>query len=527
MKIRIGALFLTIAMILSLSACGSLPSGLPWGSAQESDLASAEVSGAESSTEEIPEEPDSFEVRFDPGEGVLVSGELVQTVEAGGAASAPEVQRSGYVFDGWDASFEDIQADLVVTAQWAPLFRISFDPAGGAVLSGEIEQRVREGQEPVPPEVERKDSIFQGWSPEVVPATENTVYVAQWTAQKLDPEEIYARVSPGVVEVAVYEPGGEYYGLGSGFFIDDEGTFVTNYHVIDGTVSGEITLEDGSVHDITGVKAYDETLDLAIVQADVTGNAFLTISEQPVRTGETVYAIGSSEGLTGTFSDGIVSTASRDLEGVKCIQITAPISHGNSGGPLVNVYGQVVGINSMSLVEGQNLNFAIDVVELEQLNETDLITLSDLYDIKHPEPEASVSEDEGFYADADGAELEPNDNFLLADDMESGAWIAGEVADVDDMDWFCFTVDAPCDVSFEVAPYYKSDLEYMLCGILELTDNGIDVKDALMPGSEGEYDVSHTGVIHFDEPGIYFLMICVDETYEYDEPLYYVARAVW
>ena len=397
----------------------------------------------------------------------------------------------------------------------------------GAVLSGEIEQRVREGQEPVPPEVERKDSIFQGWSPEVVPATENTVYVAQWTAQKLDPEEIYARVSPGVVEVAVYEPGGEYYGLGSGFFIDDEGTFVTNYHVIDGTVSGEITLEDGSVHDITGVKAYDETLDLAIVQADVTGNDFLTISEQPVRTGETVYAIGSSEGLTGTFSDGIVSTASRDLEGVKCIQITAPISHGNSGGPLVNVYGQVVGINSMSLVEGQNLNFAIDVVELEQLNETDLITLSDLYDIKHPEPEASVSEDEGFYADADGAELEPNDNFLLADDMESGAWIAGEVADVDDMDWFCFTVDAPCDVSFEVAPYYKSDLEYMLCGILELTDNGIEVKDALMPGSEGEYDVSHTGVIHFDEPGIYFLMICVDETYEYDEPLYYVARAVW
>ena len=206
-----------------------------------------------------------------------------------------------------------------------------------------------------------------------------------------------------MVEVAVYEPGGEYYGLGSGFFIDDEGTFVTNYHVIDGTVSGEITLEDGSVHDITGVKAYDETLDLAIVQADVTGNDFLTISEQPVRTGETVYAIGSSEGLTGTFSDGIVSTASRDLEGVKCIQITAPISHGNSGGPLVNVYGQVVGINSMSLVEGQNLNFAIDVVELEQLNETDLITLSDLYDIKHPEPEASVSEDEGFYADADGA----------------------------------------------------------------------------------------------------------------------------
>ena len=167
------------------------------------------------------------------------------------------------------------------------------------------------------------------------------------------------------------------------------------------------------------------------------------------------------------------------------------------------------------------------MVELEQLNETDLITLSDLYDIKHPEPEASVSEDEGFYADADGAELEPNDNFLLADDMESGAWIAGEVADVDDMDWFCFTVDAPCDVSFEVAPYYKSDLEYMLCGILELTDNGIDVKDALMPGSEGEYDVSHTGVIHFDEPGIYFLMICVDETYEDDEPLYYVARAVW
>ena len=521
MKKRLLAGILTLAMLLSLCACGSFSA--PWNSGDK-DTAQETESAEES---EAPKEPSVYEVRFEMNGGTLVSGQLLQRIEEGGAAEAPEVQRTGYAFDGWDSSFDAVTENMVVAAQWTPTSRISFDPAGGSVTEGEIEQRVREGEDPVPPELTRKGSEFLGWSPELAPAAEDTVYVAQWTAQKLSSEEIYAQISPAVVEIMADEPGGEYYHLGSGFFIDDQGTFVTNYHVIDGTVSGEITLQDGTAVDIVAVKDYDEALDLAVLQANISGNEYLTISERDVVTGETVYAIGSSQGLTGTFSDGIVSTASRDMEGVQCIQITAPISEGNSGGPLVNIYGEVVGINSMSLIEGQNLNFAIDVDELQKLDHAGSITLQELYDTMYPAEETTISEGEGFYGEADAVELEPNGSLLLADPIENSAWIAGEISNVEDLDWFSFNLDAPCDVFFEVAPYYKSDMDYLLCGILEITDNGVDVKEVLMPENGGDYEVAYTGTIHFDTAGLYFLMVAVEDEYTYDEPVYYTARAIW
>ena len=522
MEKRIITGLLVVSLLLSLCACGS--SSLPWNNDKDSEAAQ-ETEAPEVS--EAPPEPSFYEIRFEMNGGTLISGQLLQRIEEGGAAEAPEVQRAGYVFDGWDKSFDAVSESMVVVAQWTPTYRISFDPAGGKVTEGEIEQRVRKGEDPTPPELTRKGSEFLGWDPEIVPAAEDAVYVAQWTAQKLSSEEIYARISPAVVEIAVDEPGGEYYHLGSGFFIDDQGTMVTNYHVIDGTISGEITTQDGSTYDIVAVKGYDSVLDLAILQIDISGNEYLTISDEDVVTGETVYAMGSSQGLTGTFSDGIVSTASRDLEGVQCIQITAPISEGNSGGPLVNIYGEVVGVNAMTWKEGQNLNFAIDINELEKLDDSGSITLQELYDEMYPEEEAVIAEGEGFYDDADAAEVEPNDNLLLADSMDSEEWIAGEVADVDDLDWFYISLDAPCDVFFEVAPYYKSDLDYLLCGIMEITDDGLEIKDVLLPDEDGEYEVSCTGTIHFDEAGLYFLMVAVVEEYSSEDPVYYTTRAVW
>ena len=81
---------------------------------------------------------------------------------------------------------------------------------------------------------------------------------------------------------------------------------------------------------------------------------------------------------------------------------------------------------------------------------------------------------------------------------------------------------------FEVAPYYKSDLDYLLCGILELTDDGVEVMDVLLPSeNEGEYEVAQTGTIHFDEAGLYFLMIAVDEEYPDSDPVYYTVQAAW
>lgn len=498
MKRRIQAILLALALLFSLSACAS-PA------------------------------PTVYEVRFELNGGTLVSGQVLQRIEAGGAAEAPAVEREGYAFIGWSEELAPITANTVAAAMWECFDRVSFDPAGGRVISGESEQLVARGQMPEPPEVEREYYDFDGWDPAISEARADTVYTARWKARVLSPEEIFSKISPAVVEISAYEPSGKYYSLGSGFFINDSGRLVTNYHVIDEASSGEVTLADGSRRTIVSVLTYDKALDLAVLQIDITGNAFLTISGRPVTTGETIYTLGSSQGLTSTFSSGIVSTASREIDGVGCIQITAPISEGNSGGPLVDPYGEVVGVNSMTLVTGQNLNFAIDIHELDKLGQDEALTLAEVCAAEHPGGENSGQTEElGFYADADRAEKESNDVFLLSDRMESGVWIAGEISTADDVDWFYLELDGPCEVSFEVIPYYTDDTDYLLCGILSPTEDDEDVElvDALAPTRVDDYDAL-VGTIRFDAAGPYFLVLCLDEAYPFNEPAYYALRASW
>ena len=95
---------------------------------------------------------------------------------------------------------------------------------------------------------------------------------------------------------------------------------------------------------------------------------YLELAEKDARTGEQVYAVGSALGtLTGSFTGGMVSSTKRTYGEIDCIQMDAAISPGNSGGPLVNVYGEVVGINTASYTSGENLNLAIKVSELDRL----------------------------------------------------------------------------------------------------------------------------------------------------------------
>ena len=81
--------------------------------------------------------------------------------------------------------------------------------------------------------------------------------------------------------------------------------------------------------------------------------------------------------------------------------------------------------------------------------------------------------------------------------------------------------------SFLVAPSYIEDMDYLLCGVVRLTDDGdTDVFDSLQPDSEDDF-VFMSGTVHFDAPGDYFLVLLIDESYPYDEPLYYLINAAW
>ena len=181
--------------------------------------------------------------------------------------------------------------------------------------------------------------------------------------QVLTSEEIFAKCSPSVFYIEVSDGAGKVFASGSGFFLDSNGTAVTNYHVIDGASSAKVTVSDtGNTYDVAGVYDYNVDEDWAIIK--VNGSNFKPIvngSPSTVVGGATVYAIGSPLGLQNTISDGIISNPNRDMGTVKLIQISTPISHGSSGGALFNKYGEVIGITSSGFDDAQNLNFAVPI----------------------------------------------------------------------------------------------------------------------------------------------------------------------
>ena len=156
-------------------------------------------------------------------------------------------------------------------------------------------------------------------------------------------------------------------GIGSGFFVRDN-LIATNYHVIEGAARGTAKLVGQfSTYTIEGVTATDKTNDLALLKVTVYGiNPLPLGNSSDVKIGETVYVAGNPKGLEGTFSNGIISSR-RDQYAKERLQMTAPISPGSSGGPVLNSKGEVIGISFMTLVSGQNLNFAIPSRYLTEL----------------------------------------------------------------------------------------------------------------------------------------------------------------
>ena len=189
----------------------------------------------------------------------------------------------------------------------------------------------------------------------------------------LTPEEIAQTALGSTVLIVITDTLGRS-SLGSGFVIGD-GQIATNAHVVEGASSGTVKLVgDETEHAIDSILTIDRAHDLAIVE--VTGIAASALSlgdSDTVQVGQSVYAAGNPQGLTGTFSSGIISairSEGNDLVSDTIIQMTTPVSPGSSGGPLLNTDGQVVGVVFSQVTRGQNLNFAIPVNFLKTLLET-------------------------------------------------------------------------------------------------------------------------------------------------------------
>ena len=144
----------------------------------------------------------------------------------------------------------------------------------------------------------------------------------------------------------------------------------TNFHVIDGAVKGIARLVNkGTAYPLEGRAGADEINDLALLRVTIHGVIPLSLGDSDkVQTGQTVYVAGNPLGFDGTFSDGIVSSR-RNTYGIERLQMTAPISPGSSGGPVLNTSGEVIGVSvsTFSPLFGQNLNFAIPSNSLREL----------------------------------------------------------------------------------------------------------------------------------------------------------------
>ena len=179
--------------------------------------------------------------------------------------------------------------------------------------------------------------------------------------------QIAEKALAATVYLEMQDSNGVPLGFGSGFFVGDN-LIATNYHVIEGAARGTAKLVGQfSTYRIEGVTATDKTNDLALLKVTVSGiNPLPLGNSSDVKIGETVYVAGNPKGLEGTFSDGIISSR-RDPYAKERLQMTAPISPGSSGGPVLNSKGEVIGVSFMTLVSEQNLNFAIPSRYLTEL----------------------------------------------------------------------------------------------------------------------------------------------------------------
>jgi hypothetical protein len=204
------------------------------------------------------------------------------------------------------------------------------------------------------------------------------------------PQAIARAAVPGTVMVVLSAAGADRTSQGSGFFVGD-GLVVTNFHVIAGMSEGWVrVLGQERKIQVEGVVATDRQHDLAVLKVAETGIAALARGDdQDLAIADKIYAIGNPHGLEGTFSEGLLSSIRR-VDQDTMLQISAPISQGSSGGPVLDDHGHVIGVAVGMLKDGQNLNFAIPVRYLEAL----------LADVGRPQPLALV-----------GADVDPSPGF--------------------------------------------------------------------------------------------------------------------
>lgn len=177
--------------------------------------------------------------------------------------------------------------------------------------------------------------------------------------RELEFEEL-ALLASSVVMIAIHDKRGEVIGTGSGIMIGSEGYILTNNHVASGGMYFSVKIEDDdTIYKTEEVIKYNPVLDLAVIRIQRRLQPIPVYKgKRKLVRGQKVVAIGSPLGMFNSVSDGIIS-GFRNIDNVDMIQFTAPTSHGSSGGAVLNMYGEVIGISTAGMDRGQNINLAV------------------------------------------------------------------------------------------------------------------------------------------------------------------------
>ena len=198
----------------------------------------------------------------------------------------------------------------------------------------------------------------------ILPSLRSTV----WRPVAMPSEVLYARFKDTVFTITTYDKHGKFIRDGSGFFISESGLAVTNQHVLNLAASAVVTLNDGRELDVLGINSYNAEYDLAIFSVKGSDFSCLALGDSDkILIGSTLYAIGSPLSLSGSISDGVVSHTVRPYDDMLYFQFTAPISFGSGGSPVIDENGRVIGVACSSFNYAQNLNLAVPINLIKEL----------------------------------------------------------------------------------------------------------------------------------------------------------------
>jgi tetratricopeptide (TPR) repeat protein len=187
-------------------------------------------------------------------------------------------------------------------------------------------------------------------------------------AGAIDAEKLARDCRPSVMLILGELKASNQISLGTGFLVSSDGKLVTNHHVIAGASEIVVRSANGKVFPVKAILADDEVHDLAVLQLEAANMPALSLADEAaVQMGSPIVVIGNPEGLEGTITEGIIS-AIREMKDMGLIyQISAAISHGSSGSPLLNAEGKVLGVATFMKIKGQALNFAVSARTLKDL----------------------------------------------------------------------------------------------------------------------------------------------------------------